>query len=281
MFYFLSYASLLKPRVMILVVFTALPGITLSGAGLGGGQTLLILLSIALGAGGAAAFNMWYEKDSDAKMSRTCQRPLPKGSINKTSVFWLSLLLAMTGSLLLWFISNILAASLLALAIIIYGGLYTMWLKKRTPQNIVIGGLAGALSPIIGWAAATGHISPLALTMGGIIFLWTPPHFWSLALQLKDDYSAANIPMLPVVSGEETTRRSILLYTLLLTMLAQALLFLDVGGLRFAALSVLLNALCLLAAWRFWKTKQGAMTFFSWSIFYLFSLFALLLWESF
>lgn len=211
-----DFVALTKPRVMTLVVFTGMVGVIAARTPVHPVIAFTIILCIALGAGAAAALNQWYEADVDALMKRTRQRPLPAGRMDAQSALHFGVGLSAFSVLLLGFATNWLAAMALAVSILFYVVVYTIWLKRRTPQNIVIGGAAGAFPPVIGWVAVTGHIDALPLLLLALIFLWTPPHFWALALYVETDYAAAGIPMLPVVAGERTTRRQILLYTALM-----------------------------------------------------------------
>src|SRR3954451_8892258 len=206
--------ALTKPRVMSLVVFTALCGLLVAPASIHPVLGFTAILCIALGAGAAAALNMWYEADLDAKMKRTAKRPLPDGRMDRQSALHFGVGLAFFSVILMELATNRMAAFILAVSILFYVLVYTIWLKRRTPQNIVIGGAAGAFPPVIGWAAATGHVSLLPVLLFGLIFLWTPPHFWALSLFVRSDYAAACVPMLPVVAGAKATRRQILLYTI-------------------------------------------------------------------
>src|SRR6201987_1334247 len=211
-----DYVALTKPRVMSLVVFTALVGLMVAPGGIDPFNGVVALLCIAAGAGAAGALNMWYDADIDAVMARTASRPIPSGRVSRSEALVFGLLLGMCAILALGTLLNIAAAALLAFTIFFYVVVYTMWLKRRTPQNIVIGGAAGALPPVIGWVAATGNIKLEPLILFLIIFLWTPPHFWALSLNRADEYARAGVPMLPVVAGREATTRQILIYSLLL-----------------------------------------------------------------
>jgi len=217
-----DFVALTKPRVMSLVVFTGMVGLLASRAPVHPVIGLAIIISIALGAGAAAALNQWYEADLDALMKRTRNRPLPAQRMQPQSALHFGVGLAVFSVLLLGFATNWLAALVLAVSILFYVIIYTIVLKRRTPQNIVIGGAAGAFPPVIGWAAATGRIDALPLIMFALIFLWTPPHFWALALYVDTDYAAAGVPMLPVVAGAQATRRQIMLYTVLMAAVAMA-----------------------------------------------------------
>ncbi|MDP1964063.1 MAG: heme o synthase, partial [Reyranella sp.] len=208
-----DYVDLLKPRVMSLVVFTGLVGVLIAPAHLHPFTAALAVLAIALGSGAAGAINMWYERDLDALMARTRNRPLPAGRVAPDDALGLGVLLSIFSVLLMAVATNFVAAALLAAAILFYVFVYTIWLKRRTPQNIVIGGAAGAFPPMIGWAAVTGDVSAVSIALFLLIFLWTPPHFWALALYRCDDYRRAGVPMLPVVAGARETKRQMLIYT--------------------------------------------------------------------
>src|SRR5215475_8806031 len=211
-----DYVDLLKPRVMSLVVFTGLVGVLIAPAHIHPFEAFLAVLAIALGSGAAGAINMWYERDIDALMARTADRPLPAGRVAPDDALGLGVLLSIFSVLLMAVSTNFVAALLLIAAILFYVFVYTVWLKRRTPQNIVIGGAAGAFPPMIGWAAVTGDVSATPIALFLLIFLWTPPHFWALALYCSDDYRRAGVPMLPVVAGARETKRQMLAYTLLL-----------------------------------------------------------------
>src|SRR5471032_1821659 len=210
-----DYVDLLKPRVMSLVVFTGLIGIVIAPVHLHPFEAFLAVLAIALGSGAAGAINMWYERDLDALMERTHNRPLPAGRVAPDDALALGVLLSIFSVLLMSLATNFVAAGLLSAAILFYVFVYTVWLKRRTPQNIVIGGAAGAVPPLVGWAAVTGTVSGTALFLFFIVFFWTPPHFWALSLLMKDEYEKVGVPMMPVVRGEAETRRQILLYSIL------------------------------------------------------------------
>ncbi|MEA3033802.1 MAG: heme o synthase [Sphingomonadales bacterium] len=209
-----DFLALTKPRVMSLVVFTGLAGMLAAPGRVNPVLGFTAILCIALAAGAAAALNMWYESDLDAKMKRTAKRPIPAGRMDRQSALHFGVGLAFFSVILMELATNRVAASVLAVSILFYVLVYTVWLKRRTPQNIVIGGAAGAFPPMIGWAAATGDVTLLPLLLFLLIFLWTPPHFWALSLFVRSDYAAAGIPMLPVVAGPRTTRQHILLYSL-------------------------------------------------------------------
>jgi protoheme IX farnesyltransferase len=281
-----DYLALLKPRVMSLVVFTGLVGLVLAPVPVHPATALTALLAIAVGAGAAGALNMWYDADIDAVMQRTAMRPVPQGRIAPDEARAFGTVLAVGSVTVMGLLVNWAAAGLLALTIGFYLFVYTMWLKRRTPYNIVIGGAAGALPPLIGWAAATGGVAvePIALFL--IIFFWTPPHFWALGLVRSADYARAGVPMMPVVRGGDETRRQILIYSVILVPLAFAPLALGFAGALYAGLATLLGAGFLHMAWRVFVERQGtgadraARRLFAFSILYLFGLFAALLAES-
>jgi heme o synthase len=211
-----DYWSLLKPRVMTLVVFTALVGLVAAPGHMHPGLAAIAILCIAVGGGASGALNMWYDADIDAVMRRTATRPVPSGRVTPGEALGFGLFLAAASVFVLGMATNWVAAGLLGFTIFFYVVVYTMWLKRLTPQNIVIGGAAGAFPPMVGWAAATGGFSFESLVMFGLIFIWTPPHFWALALVKKEDYAAAGVPMLPVTAGEDATRRQIMAYTVVM-----------------------------------------------------------------
>ena len=244
-----DYLRLLKPRVMSLVVFTALAAIVSAPGGLHPVVGLACLVCIAAGAGAAGALNMWWDSDIDRRMARTAGRPIPSGRVERDEALGLGLGLALLSVAMLAVFANLLAAALLAFTIFFYAVVYTMLLKRSTPQNIVIGGAAGAFPPMIGWAAATGELGWAPLLMFAVIFLWTPPHFWALALYRNGDYARAKVPMMPVVAGEATTRRQVLLYTLGLSGVALLPAFTVAGGPVYLAVSGLAGAVFLHAAW--------------------------------
>ncbi|WOJ88244.1 heme o synthase [Methylocapsa polymorpha] len=280
-----DYLALLKPRVMSLVVFTALAGVLIAPTHVNPVIGFASLLAIAVGAGASGALNMWYDADIDAVMRRTRNRPIPAGKISKENAFSFGATLALFSVLTLGIVANWLAASLLAFTIFFYVVIYTIWLKRSTPQNIVIGGAAGALPPVVGYAAATGSVSIASLALFAIIFIWTPPHFWALALVKADEYGRAGIPMLPNVKGANRTRRDILLYTLILAPLGLAPWLLGVASWVYGLLAFGLGALMLLLAARVynvrvgWKADRCAKGLFGFSIVYLFLLFAELVGE--
>ncbi len=274
-----DYVALLKPRVMSLVVFTGFAGLYLAPGTLHPVLALTAILCIATGAGASAAINMWYERDIDALMARTRNRPIPAGRVEPGAALGLGVILAAGALIVMGLAVNAMAAALLALTIAFYVFIYTIWLKPRTPHNIVIGGAAGALPPLIGWAAVTGDVSLAGLALFAIIFVWTPPHFWALALYRCDDYARAGVPMLPVVAGEAQTKRHILCYTLALLPVALAPTFLGVAGLLYGAGAAVLGVLLVVFAWRVRAdgTRRAARRMFGFSIVYLFTIFALLI----
>ncbi len=276
-----DYFALLKPRVMSLVVFTGLVGMVLAPGSLHPVLAITALLCIAIGAGASGAINMWYDADIDAVMTRTQSRPIPQGRITKDEALGFGCVLSVGSVLVMGLGVNWVAAAILALTIGFYVFVYTMWLKRRTPQNIVIGGAAGAFPPMIGWAAVTGDLSLLPLLLFAIIFMWTPPHFWALALYRSDDYARAGVPMLPVVAGEPETRRQILLYSLLLVPITLSPWMLGLAGPLYGAATAVLGAIFLGIAFRIWRATdyKSAKYMFGYSILYLFLLFALLLAE--
>jgi protoheme IX farnesyltransferase len=281
----LEYFSLLKPRVMSLVVFTALAGLLVAPVRVHPVIAFASLLSIAVGGGAAGALNMWWDADIDAIMSRTRNRPVPAGLIQPREALFFGLTLSLIAVLTLAVTANILAAGLLAFTIFFYVVIYTMWLKRSTPQNIVIGGAAGALPPVVGYAAATGSVTLDSLILFAIIFVWTPPHFWALALVKSGEYERAGVPMMPNVKGADRTRLEILLYTLALAAVALAPWPMGVGGRIYAALAIVAGVAMIHFSWRVYRTRDGAranraaMQLFGFSILYLFLLFAALVVE--
>jgi len=279
-----DFFALLKPRVMSLVVFTGLAGMVVAPGGVHPLTAFTALLCIAVGAGASGALNMAYDSDIDALMSRTAGRPIPMGRIAREDVLGFGYALSIASVAMMWLFVNVLAAALLAFTIFFYVGVYTLWLKRRTPQNIVIGGLSGALPPAIGWAAVTGDLSLAPLVLVAIIFLWTPPHFWALALFRSGDYARAGVPMLPVVSGKRVTRWNIFAYTLALVPAGMVPAFIGLGG------PLYLASAAGLGAWFVWQSvavlrerdeasEPAAKRLFGISLLYLFALFAALIGE--
>ena len=275
--------ALTKPRVMYLVVFTGLCGLLAAPVMPPVVLGFTAILCIALGAGACGALNQWYEVDVDAKMRRTAKRPLPAGRMDRQAALHFGVGLGVFSVLLMGLATNWLAAALLAASILFYVFIYTIWLKPRTAQNIVIGGAAGAFPPLIGWAAATGEVAVLPLLLFAIIFLWTPPHFWALSLFVRSDYAAAGIPMLPVVSGTATTRRQIFIYSLPMAAAAVAPWLLGLTGRAYGISATVLSAVFLVLAARVLSNKATdpaqmgpEKKLFAYSVFYLFALFAVL-----
>jgi len=294
-----DFLQLLKPRVMSLVIFTALTGLVCAPDRINPILAAVAVLCIAVGAGASAALNMWYDADIDAKMRRTRGRPVPAGKVQGADALALGIVLSLFSVMLMGMAVNWFAAGLLAFTIVFYAVVYTMWLKRWTAQNIVIGGLAGALPPVIGWAAATGGAPLNAWLLCAIIFMWTPPHFWALSLYTSEDYAKAGVPMMPVVKGASSTRRQILVYSFLLIPICIAPAVTGLGGVTYLAVSGLGGLVFLLLAWRLFRSHAGeaadprnddglydvragardARNLFAFSILYLALLFATLLAE--
>ena len=281
-----DYVALMKPRVMSLVVFTALVGLLVAPVSLHPFEAFCAILFIAIGAGASGALNMWYDADIDAVMRRTAKRPVPSGRVEPGEALAIGVALSGISVVFLGLATNLVAAGLLAFTIFFYATVYTMWLKRWTPQNIVIGGAAGAFPPMIGWAAATGDVSIASALMFGLIFMWTPPHFWALALFMRSDYDDAGVPMLTVTHGRPTTRRHILAYTVLLVPVAIWLGLSSVGGPVTLAVAVALNLWFLKGAFSIWRREESMAeadnyavekTFFRFSLYYLFLHFGALL----
>ncbi len=276
-----DYIELLKPRVMSLVVFTGLAGLVLAPGHIHPLIGAVAVLCIAVGAGASGAINMWYDRDIDAVMARTAKRPIPSGRVGADEALGFGVTLAALSTLVMGIGVNWTAAALLALTILFYIVVYTMGLKRRTPQNIVIGGAAGAFPPMIGWAAVTGDVSVASILLFLLIFLWTPPHFWALALFRNSDYTRAGVPMMPVVAGPDSTKRQMLLYTLVLLPVAAAPYFVGIAGPVYLAVSSVLGVMFVGSALRVLRsTDDGpAKKMFGFSILYLFLLFALMIGE--
>ncbi len=281
-----DFFALLKPRVMSLVVFTALVGLLAAPVSVHPMVGFTAILFIAIGGGASGALNMWWDADIDRIMKRTRKRPIPAGRITEGEAFGFGIALSGISVVMLGLATNLVAAGLLAFTIFFYVVIYSMWLKRWTPQNIVIGGAAGAFPPMIGWAAATGGISIESVLMFALIFMWTPPHFWSLALFMKSDYDEAGVPMLTSTHGRRVTRNHILAYTVVLVPVSFALAFTSIGGLAYLIAAVLLNALFLRAAWAVWRRSEAAAEAdgyatekkaFVHSLYYLFGLFVAIL----
>jgi protoheme IX farnesyltransferase len=278
-----DYIALMKPRVMSLVVFTALVGLAVAPGSLHPVAAFTALLCIAVGAGAAGALNMWYDADVDALMTRTARRPVPMGRVRPGEALAFGLTLGSFAIVVLGLLVNWVAAALLAFTIFFYVVIYTIWLKRSTPQNIVIGGAAGAFPPMIGWAAVTGSLSLEPVLLFLIIFFWTPPHFWALALYRTEDYARARIPMLPVVSGDASTRRQIMLYTLVLVPLGVAPWAFGYTGALYGVTALVTGAIMVMLGWQVFResrpAERASRNLFAFSILYLFLLFAVLLVE--
>lgn len=294
-----DFVQLMKPRVMSLVVFTAVTGLVCADHPIHPVLAAVAVLCIAVGAGASGALNMWYDADIDAKMRRTRGRPVPAGRVQGADALALGVILSLFSVMMLGMAVNWLAAGLLAFTILFYAVVYTMWLKRSTPQNIVIGGLAGALPPVIGWAAATGTVPLNAWLLCAIIFMWTPPHFWALSLYTSEDYAKAGVPMMPVTAGAASTRRQILIYSLLFVPVALAPAATGLGGALYLAVAALGGLVFLILAARVYRSRAGdavdpretdglydvkaaakdARNLFAFSILYLSLLFATLLAE--
>jgi protoheme IX farnesyltransferase len=280
-----DFVALMKPRVMSLVVFTALVGMMLAPVQPHPAIGAIALVCIAVGAGASGALNMWYDADIDALMQRTAGRPIPRGHVTPDEALTFGTILAIGSVATLGLIVNWVAGALLAFTIAFYVLVYTMWLKRRTPQNIVIGGAAGAFPPMIGWAAATGAVGIESVALFLIIFMWTPPHFWALALYRARDYARAGVPMLPVVAGPDETRKQIVIYSALLVPLALWPAFIGLAGGLYVLVAMALGAIFLALALAVYRTREGreadraARQLFAFSILYLFGLFAMLLIE--
>jgi len=282
-----DWIALLKPRVMTLVVYSGLIGMLVAPAPIHPVLGLAAILCIAVAAGAAGAINMWYDRDIDAVMRRTQRRPIPAGRIAPEAALGFGLFLSVFSVAVMGLATNWVAAGWLAFSIFFYVVIYTMWLKRRTPQNIVIGGAAGAFPPVIGWAAATGDVGLMPLIMFAIIFMWTPPHFWALSLWAHGDYARAKVPMLPVTHGARETRRQVMIYTVALVPVTLAPWFVGFSGLVYAGVATLLGAVFLVQSWRVLRDAQdetgrslvndaAARATFRFSLYYLFALFGAL-----
>jgi len=284
-----DYFALLKPRVMSLVVFTALVGMLAAPTSVHPVIAFASIIFVAIGAGASGALNMWWDADIDAVMNRTAKRPIPSGRVTPGEALNLGAALSGLSVMMLALTANLLAAGLLAFTIFFYAVIYSMWLKRSTPQNIVIGGAAGAFPPVIGWVIATGSFSVEAWLMFALIFMWTPPHFWALALFMKSDYDDAGVPMLTVTHGRRSTRVHILVYTILLALLAVGTGFTAIGGPVYLAIALVLNGLFLKGAIAIWQRSEDAAIaddyrvekkFFRLSLWYLFAHFGVILLEA-
>ena len=273
-----DFFALLKPRVLSLVVFSGLAGLLVAPGDIHPLIAAVAVLCVGVGAGASGAINMWYDRDIDAVMERTRQRPIPMGRVAPGDALGFGVVLATGAVALMGLAVNFTAAALLTVAIMFYVFVYTMWLKRRTPQNIVIGGAAGAFPPMIGWAAVTGSVSIEPFLLFALIFFWTPPHFWALALYRDGDYAKAGIPMLPVVVGKTETKKQMILYTVLLIPLGIAPVWFGFVGWVYGAAATVLGFVFLAAAIAVWfdRTDRSAKRMFGYSIFYLFAIFAVM-----
>ena len=280
-----DFFALLKPRVMALVIFTALVGMTVSHASVNPVIGAISLLMIAVGAGASGCLNMWYDADIDQLMSRTAKRPIPSGRVLPSEALAFGLTLSIGSVLVLGLVANLLAAAMLAFTIFFYAVVYSMWLKRWTPQNIVIGGLAGAMPPMVAWAAATGTVGLESAVLVALIFMWTPPHFWALCLIKSDDYARAGVPMLTCVAGPDETRRQVLLYSLALGPLGLAPAFVGLGGPIYLAVSIVVGVEFIRRAFVVYRVREGdaarkaAGKLFGFSLIHLFALFFVLIAE--
>ena len=277
----------MKPRVMSLVLFTCMVGLLIAPINVDFTSACISLLAVAIGSGAAGTLNMWYESDLDALMSRTCLRPIPTGKVKKNQALYFGIVLSALSVSIIYFSANLISAILLASTIAFYFFIYTIWLKRKTPQNIVIGGAAGALPPVIGWTIATGSISVEPMILFLIIFLWTPSHFWALSLYKSSDYKKAKIPMLPIISGTKTTKVNILFYALMMLPAIIAPYFLNFASVFYLAISSMMSAYYVYLCFRLYRSKTASISnkiarkIFIYSIFYLFFIFLILLIDDF
>ena len=273
----------MKPRVMSLVLFTCMVGLLIAPINVDFTSACISLLAVAIGSGAAGTLNMWYESDLDALMSRTCLRPIPTGKVKKDQALYFGIILSALSVSIIYFSANLVSAILLASTIAFYFFVYTIWLKRKTPQNIVIGGAAGALPPVIGWTIATGNISVEPLILFLIIFLWTPSHFWALSLYKSGDYKKAKIPMLPIISGVKTTKINILVYALIMSPAVIAPYFLNFASTFYLIISSIMTMYYIYLCFKLYDSKitkvsnKIARKIFIYSIFYLFFIFLILL----
>ena len=281
--YMKAFFNLMKPRVMSLVIFTCAVGLLIAPVKINFINAIFSLGAVALGSGAAGALNMWYESDVDSLMTRTCLRPIPTGKLTKNQALTFGVLSSLVSVIVLYIFSNLIAATILTITILFYVFVYTIWLKRKTSQNIVIGGAAGALPPIIGWAIATGGITLEPIILFLIIFIWTPSHFWALSLYKTEDYKKANIPMLPITSGVKTTKLNILVYAMILFPIAISPYLLNYSGLTYLFSSAGFSSYYVFISYRLFKSKDSklekklASKLFGYSIFYLFIIFASIL----
>jgi len=281
--YMKAFLNLMKPRVMSLVIFTCAVGLLIAPVKVSFLDAVFSLIAVALGSGGAGALNMWYEADLDLLMTRTCLRPIPTGKLTKNQALAFGILSSLVSVIALYIFSNLIAATILAITILFYVFVYTIWLKRKTPQNIVIGGASGALPPVIGWAIATNGIALEPIILFLIIFIWTPSHFWALSLYKSEDYRKAKIPMLPITSGIRTTKLNIFIYALILFPIAISPFFLNYYGLIYLILAAVLSGYYVFISYKLFKEKDSilekklAIKLFGYSIFYLFMIFTSIL----
>ena len=277
--YIKAFFNLMKPRVMSLVIFTCAVGLLIAPVKINFLNATFSLIAVALGSGAAGALNMWYESDLDSIMTRTCLRPIPTGKLTKNQALIFGVVSSFISIIALYIFSNLTAALTLTITILFYVFIYTIWLKRKTPQNIVIGGAAGALPPVIGWAIATGGISLEPIILFLIIFIWTPSHFWALSLYKSDDYRKAKIPMLPIISGKQITKLNILIYSIILFPVAVSPYMLEYSGEMYLALSGTLTGYYVYLSYKLYneknliKEKKLAVKLFGYSILYLFMIF--------
>ena len=273
----------MKPRVMSLVLFTCLVGLVISPENISLSNSIISLLAVALGSGAAGALNMWYESDLDALMSRTCLRPIPTGKIKKTQALYFGIVLSILSTIMLYYSSNLLSSVLLLFTIGFYFFIYTIWLKRKTPQNIVIGGAAGALPPVIGWTIVTGQISVEPIILFLIIFLWTPSHFWALSLYKAGDYKKAKIPMMPVIAGIQKTKLNILMYALAMIPIVISPYFFNFASFIYLTTTLVMTIYYIFLCYKLFRENNSkksniiARKIFVYSIFYLFLIFLVLL----
>ena len=281
--YMKAFLNLMKPRVMSLVIFTCAVGLLIAPVKVSFLDAVFSLMAVALGSGAAGALNMWYEADLDLLMTRTCLRPIPTGKLTKNQALAFGILSSLVSVIALYIFSNLIAATILAITILFYVFVYTIWLKRKTPQNIVIGGASGALPPVIGWAIATNGIALEPIILFLIIFIWTPSHFWALSLYKSEDYRKAKIPMLPITSGIRTTKLNIFIYALILFPIAISPFFLNYYGLIYLILAAVLSGYYVFISYKLFKEKDSilekklAIKLFGYSILYLFMIFTSIL----
>ena len=281
--YFRAFFNLMKPRVMSLVIFTCAVGLLIAPEKINFTNAICSLIAVALGSGAAGALNMWYESDLDSLMTRTCLRPIPTGKLTKNQALIFGILSSIISIIALYTFSNLISASILAITILFYFFVYTVWLKRKTPQNIVIGGAAGALPPVIGWAIATNGISLEPIILFLIIFVWTPSHFWALSLYKTDDYRKARIPMLPITSGIQTTKLNIFIYSIILFPIALSPYFFNFSGAIYLTFATIMSGYYVLISYKLLKEKNSinekkiASKLFAYSILYLFLIFVFIL----